>query len=331
MAGAAHLDVDGLVTTGPVDFSLARRSNPLDVEQGAGLLGLFLRSRGVDQVVRWERDRQNCDIGTQRFIVTRCLLDAGWRWWSGCVAAATAGDPDTMRIAQGVHMRFERVLKARDEVMILCLGDTSGASVESDVLYHLDAMLLWVGGALDAVAQIADRSYGLRSHRRSIGWRSGGWRNTVATTAPELWEITETGTSVRAFIDLVAELRNTIHGAPATGVSFQGLGQPRIGLMQVPADTEAKMLAAVTLLGGRDAWGLVREGSGPQDALWDPYVVAQMVVPFAAAVLNLLMRATEVERLPGVVPQQLLVDRPIDGFFQPHLVARIAALNAVRI
>lgn len=151
LAGAADRHVDGLVLpdTG-FAFDFAKRANPLIVTQGAALVGLFLRSRDAHVVEIPNCGRIRTDLGTQRFIVGRSLLHAGWRWWSACAAAGRApGGEGTSRVAQGLQMRFERCIRARDEVMVQCLEGAQGRSTDRDVLYHMDAMLLWLGGVFD--------------------------------------------------------------------------------------------------------------------------------------------------------------------------------------
>jgi hypothetical protein len=52
----------------------------------------------------------------------------------------------------------------------------------------------------------------------------------------------------------------------------------------------------------------------------------QLVIPVAAAALNELLDATEVERLHNAENPALRTSRPTDGLFEPSLVERIQLL-----
>jgi hypothetical protein len=198
--------------------------------------------------------------------------------------------------------------------------------MDRDVLYHLDAMLLWLGSVLDITAHIADHAYGLATPSHLVGWRRKDWRKKLARAAPALFNATEPGSTERAVIDLIASFRNTIHGEPVSGVTYSSGGDER-GLIQLPNTVEAEAVDACSVLGGKEKWGYVREGIEPVAALWDPYVLVQMIVPSAATVINSLMDKTEVERLPGVAGKSLVATRPTDGFFEPDVVQRLLLMH----
>jgi hypothetical protein len=326
LAGALSGVVDALVLPDP-DLgtgSLTRDANAMSTAQATALVGLFLRSRGADEEEFGERWASRVAIGTQRFIVTRCLLEAGWRWWSACLAAGE----ETLAIAQGAQLRFERALRARDEVMIECLHDARGRAIDRDVLYHFDAMLLWLGGAIDTTALIAGRALGLGVPDHLVGWRRQQWRDALASADQQLHAMTAVGTPLRAVIDLIAIFRNTIHGEPITGVTYSSAGDER-GLVQLPVNAEVAAVTACNQLGGRDLWGFVREGVGSIGGLWDPFQLVQVLLPFSASALNVLMNATEVERFPDVDPKALMRTRPNTDFFEPARVRRLLALHGV--
>lgn len=325
LASAVDGRVDALLLRDPVfPQSIASHSNSMAAADGVAMVGLFLRSRDAAEVAIDERSRSTVAINTQRFIVSRVVLRHGWRWWSACVAA---GDP-LIRVGQGLQLRFERALRARDEVMIECLEGARGSAIEREVLYHFDAMLIWLGGAIDTTAQVAHRAYAMTTAGHLVGWRRAQWRDELDRVAPDLAAATTRGTPLRAVIDLVAAFRNTIHGEPLTGVTLSSGGEAE-GLVQLPLDAEASALAEVEHLGGKEMWGFVHEGTGPIGGLWDPYRIAQVGLPFAAAALNTLMALTEVERLPGVDSSRLMSAPPDHDFFDPRLVSRLMALHGL--
>jgi hypothetical protein len=73
---------------------------------------------------------------------------------------------------------------------------------------------------------------------------------------------------------------------------------------------------------------LAQEGMG---ALWDPYLLVQVLIPFAAAALRAIMDATAVERLPGVTPGSLIMPpaQGDDPYGEPKL-GRVMQLNSYR-
>jgi hypothetical protein len=213
--------------------------------------------------------------------------------------------------------------------MIDCLQDTRGRGIDREILYHFDAMLIWLGSALDSTAHIANRAHQLGLHNHLVGWRRDPFRRALAVKAPRLHAITETGTPLRAVIDLIAAFRNTVHGEPLSGITYSSGGGEERGLVQLPTDAEAQATAATAPLGGRDLWGFVREGDAIVPGIWDPFVFVQVLLPFAAGALNALMETTDVEALPGVDAAKLRRNAPSNGFFEPDEVRKFALLHGL--
>lgn len=324
LAGAVLDDVDALVLA-ETHFvhNVARRANPLSEKQAAALAGLFLRSRGHEEVAMWNKGREKSSLGWQYFVVARTILPAAWRWWSACVAAgqSPAGER-TMGTAQAVLERFPRCIRARDEVMYRCLVPV-GQSDQEAILYHLDALLLMLSGAVDATALVANDAHSIGSSPWEVGWRRARWRGRLAAAAPHLHTLTEPGVPVRAVIDLVAEARNTIHGEPLHGVHYQGSGE-QMHLVQLPASAASKVVEHADALGGAAHWG-IKPRAGVMTLL-DPLRFVQVLIPFAAATLDAVMAATGVELLPGVDPARLIVTAPISDVFEPRRVRRLQLL-----
>jgi hypothetical protein len=301
----------------------ANKANPMTVDQAAALTGLFLRSRGHDEVQMWDRGNFRIGFGWQYFVAARMRLWAGWRWWSACVAAGqlSAGE-SAMATAQAVLDRFPRCIRARDEVLYRTLVP-AGKGDHEGILYHLDALLLVLSGTIDATALIANVAHSVGADAHQVGWRRRQWRQQLATAAPLLHNLTDSGTPTRAVIDLVAEIRNTIHGAPLSGVHFHA-GSEQMHLVALPPRAATEIQPCADALGGLDHWG-IRPTDGGR-ILLDPHRFVQVVLPFVGEALNAIMEATEVEQLPGVDPAKLSTGPPPDHVFEPTRAHRICLL-----
>lgn len=324
LAGAVVECADALVLQDThFVHDVARRANPLTVDQAAALAGLFLRSRGHEEVALWNKGREKTGLGWQYFVVGRTILPEAWRWWSACVATGQSpSGVQTMGTAQAVLDRFPRCIRARDEVMYRCLVPVRQSDQES-ILYHLDALLLMLSGALDSTALVANDAHSIGFPPWEVGWRRARWRGQLRSGAPGLHGLTEPGGPVRAVIDLVAEARNTIHGEPLRGVHYQS-GSEQKHLVRLPASAGPKIVEHAKTLGGASHWGINPDAGGM--TLLDPLRFVQVIIPFAAAALNSIMAATEVERLPQVDPSELLLTAPASDIFEPRRVRRLQLL-----
>jgi hypothetical protein len=297
----------------------------VDASTGIALVGLFLRSRGIGTFSYDNTGQHLKSPGEQRVIARKGLLDAAHeRWWLGCIA----GDRDLPLIGQALVIRFQRAMRARDEVMVACLAPKEQAPWDA-ICYHLDALLVWLTGAFDVAAHIA-RSVFDMSKVTTVGWRSRQWRKKLHRAAPSLWELTEKGSPVRAVVDLIAELRNTIHGQAISEFTFVERGSETT-LLELPTRAYEEVVKASDVVFGRTAWGC----KGPPMAeaefggMWDPYVLVQMLMPFAAEALKVIMSSTEVERLPGVT-EAALDPGPRHEVYDEPILGRIMRLNGYR-
>lgn len=289
----------------------------VDASTGVALVGLFLRSRRIGTYLFDEIGAREMPPESQRLVARKGLLDASHeRWWLACIAS----DRQVTGIAQALVIRFQRAMRARDEVMVACLAPESQAPWDA-ICYHLDALLVWLSGAFDVAAHVADSVYDINYSANRIGWRSTAWRKKLRNVAPGLYELTEKGSSVRAVVDLIAELRNTIHGEVISEIKFRE-GRTETTLLNLPAKTFDEVARSSDALFGRTAWGFkgVPIPAIELGGMWDPYVLAQMLVPFAAEALKAIMASTEVERLPGVTgpaldpgPRPEIYDEPTLG------------------
>jgi hypothetical protein len=164
-----------------------------------------------------------------------------------------------------------------------------------------------------------------------VGWRSAQWRKELRKAAPGLFELTEKGSPSRAVVDLIAELRNTVHGQVISEFTFVEDGTDETTLLQLPTRAFDEVSKASEALFGRTAWGFKGMPIPKADlgGRWDPYVLVQMLMPFAAEALKAIMASTEVKRLPGVTEAALESGPRPEVYDEPNL-GRIMRLHGYR-
>jgi hypothetical protein len=318
LVAAALMDrVDALIV-GDLDFGrasrLAAQANPMSPETACALLGL---------VARLNEDFTIAPVSRTFFylLLARGLLPAGWRWFSACVNSShETGDDFLLNVGQSGHERVGRAIMSRDR----CLGnalDLTSADAE-ETAYYFDAELLMLSSALDSVAQVAHVAHAVHEDARNVGWRRARWRKALRRSANALWLMTEPATPERDAIDLVALLRNTIHGEGMRVVTVGGR-EPARSQLTISSEVASALASILDRHGGASAWGLV-PGVYP---LLDPSPFAQRIVPLVAQSMNALMAGTEVERLTGAARQRLLHGPPdTNEIFRPDLTHRLLLL-----
>lgn len=323
LAAGARDRTDALVVD-DLDFihGVADSANPMSLRQALALIGLFLRSRGREETGCRDGITRRIPVAGQYHNVTRALLPSGWRWYSACVANAdVTGDETTRWIADAVHQRFARCIRARDEVLAQSLLPSRVADWELRA-YHLDALLLMLNGCFDAAKRVAiaacpPMKENLKEH--------------LAKHAPALGQLVDDDqpTGVRSVMRLVAKLRNTIHAEPLAHVRNRDGDGDRL-LVGLPPKVARAVREDIGRLGGETYWGLLPDiGSSVPDLL-DPLPFVQLLVPYAANSLDMLMANTPVENLPGVTPDLLINGPPTgDGAFDPEQIRRLQLLTGL--
>jgi hypothetical protein len=331
-AVAAELGVDALTTTDPLllehrDDRLLARANIRSPEETIALIGLFLRSRG-DYMV-WPKVRLNYDHSGYYWGLTRALLPAAWRWFSACVTSNhRVGEVRVLALGEAALRRVDRALRCRDRVHIEA-AKPGTRDAANEALFYLDALLVALGGAFDAVARVAHVTYGLSVNGlRFASWRRSPWRMTLTQRAPDLASRMAPGTDGADALELVATLRNCLHGEPLGLVTMTGSKESR-ELITIPA---AEAEAVTTVLSRHpppESFGIEQRGIG---LVVMPEVLCEALVPWAIASLDDLMATTDVSCLPGVVAEALRTEPPENeesawpGFFEPRTRQRLRLL-----
>lgn len=318
LASAAEDDgADALVTASRVLLDPAVRgraaedSNAMLVEQALALVGLYLRLRDDFTLGRVGGYRRGFNRGPFYWVLARELLPSAWRSTSaGGQQMQATGNDTVFQLFVSAITRLDRALRARDRLH----GQTKleqNNDTADEALWFLDALLVFLVGAFDAVGRAAHLTYGLdpsRLHR--VGWRRPWRTQQLAPVAPALARLVDDGTPDRDALEVLALLRNTVHGEALRTVATGRASGSLQNVVLLPTDQEQALLAIVTRRGGDDAWGIRPLTSLGVSMQMDVFVEA--VFPMAVAALNRLIGAIEVERLPGVQPADLPVGPP-DG------------------
>jgi hypothetical protein len=320
-SAAEDYEADALVTGSPVLLdpairgSKAQRSNAMTVTEAVALIGLYLRLRDDFKLGRhtqgyWEQ----FDRGGFYWVLARELLPSAWR----CGSAAhqhgqTIGDDTIFQLVMSAIKRVDNSLRARDRLHgQMQLVQNNGTADEG--LFYLDAFLVFMVGAFDAVGRAAHLAYGLKQDLQMVNWR-GKWRTKhLKPVAPGLAQLMEKGTSARDTLDLLALLRNTtVHGEALRTVAVSSTGQPLRNVLLLPKRDERELLAIVATRGGNDAWGIRRStGIG---ILMQMETFVEAVLPMAVKALDQLIMevSLKADNLPGVEATKLPTGPPSDG------------------
>lgn len=308
---------DGLVL-GDFDYvhNLAENHNPLSVRQALALIGLFIRFRQNSIDLPAPGGRYRVSVHSQYHCVGRALIPSSHTWFGRCyISGQETTDDSAVQIAEAVHVRFPRCIRARDKVIVQCLLAEPDAD-HDELLYHLDALLMGLSGCFDAVARVAHLAYDLPEKKHRIaGWRRPEWLDLLneAGGAP-LCQLVAPGSRIESLVALISSLRDTIHTTPLAQVQYSASQGSRTTqrLVGVPTEVAPRLRSATEGLGGSKLWGLLLP-TMPQgiDDILDPLPFVQLLMPFAATALDLLMAATETSRLPGVASAQQAVDPPV--------------------
>jgi hypothetical protein len=316
-AVAEELEADAFVTADPLllnnrHVGVLARANVRSVEEAVALVGLLLRSRG-DYVV-WPESQPSWGYGRWgfHFGLTRAMLPAAWRWFSASVASGLhSGSTSPLHLGDATLRRVYRSLRCRDLVH-LEVAKPDRRDVAEEALLYLDSLLVALAGAFDAVAQVAHLAYGLPREPRYASWRTRNddWLRRLANVDGNLAARMAPGTEGRDSLDLLATLRNCLHGEALGLVTVGFSGEGGRVLVTVPDGEAAKLRDVVQRYPPAHSFGIEELGSG---LALRPEVLCEAIVPWAIETLDGLMAATDVTRLPEAMTKPLRTGPQPDG------------------
>jgi hypothetical protein len=298
------------------------------VPEAIALVGLFLRSRG-DYTV-WPEYGFGYGRGGYYWGLTRELLPAAWRWFSGCVHSSHHGGPACiLAVGQAALRRADRALRCRDVVHMEVAKPDSRDSA-NEALFHLNGLLVELGGAFDAVARVAHITYQMPpSQLRSASWGKQAWLKELRRADNSLASQMAPGTDARDSLGLVAVLRNCLHGEALDLVTVSRSDGGGRTLVTVPDDEASRVRSIARRHPSANSFGIEETSYG---LALRPEALCEALLPWALSTLDGLMAATDVARLPGVSANDLRVEPPSDqrkafpGLFEEETRRRLRML-----
>ncbi len=268
-------------------------------DEALALVGLYLRSQGEYVLHQCPKGTFRVNKGMYYLAAVYELLPSLWRWLAGCAQhSREGGDEALMYLGGSLLERVSRALQDRDGVHI-ALNKPQNNDTADEALAALDAVLLWLMGAVDVTARVAHHVLAMSGSPHDAWWQRSRWLKAVALDAPELAATVGPGTDGEAVLTVLRLLRNTVHGEALQPIGLVSAGSKRDRtLVALPAADQDSLREAFAALGGAAAWG-VHLPVFDQTRV-DPGVLLENLLPRVLRLLNEIMDETPVERLSHV-------------------------------
>ncbi|MBI5488804.1 MAG: hypothetical protein HY905_15825 [Deltaproteobacteria bacterium] len=195
----------------------------VSLPEAAACVGLYRRSRG-DFAYRSDRGRFTATAGRSGFYqgVARELMPNCRRLLERVPRRKGLADDGPALLLKNLLARVARALQARDQVHWALLGDDGFWGMWSDDRYEgldealsgVDGVLFSLAGAFDVAARLANEAYGLGITGAAISWRryrGDGFGLRLLARAPEVAALLASWRGAGEVLDVIAELRNTVH------------------------------------------------------------------------------------------------------------------------
>lgn len=273
-AASARHEIDALVCSSPLITTqhwsgLAQRARLCTPENGAALLGLYLRAHNDFTV--YARGGHGVFLEDERFYRAAAVaVLPGYESW---LAAAVADrrdrdDQQRFRFLRGMETRLSRALRARDYFAVR-IRSARPDDAWDEALFFFDAALLNLSGALDAAARFLNITFSLSDNTRWAGFGRTNWCASLSAAAPHLADLADpAGSRLTACARSVGVLRNYVHGEDFSqehhedGPGIRTVDYGKGALIVPEADVE-RLLDAIRLLGDPKTFGLERSAGGP--------------------------------------------------------------------
>jgi len=266
--------------------------------EALALLSLYLRSQGEFIVFPAPDGTGSLSMneGLYYQVGSVELLSQSWRWSDVCAQISQAtGDETISELYGSLLRRLQRALKTRDSLHRAC-NVLQNNDTARTVLTELDSILIALMGAIDGTARVAHLVLGLSGKPHGAGWQHDqNWLPNVAANEPDLAKLFDPGTAHHRTLTILRLLRNTVHGQMLRTTAIQRTGRLQETAIRLPSADVSMILAAMSDLGGREAWGVQTGANG--SALVDPADFVERLFPHVLDLLNTTMERTPVERL----------------------------------
>jgi hypothetical protein len=301
-AAVDESESDGLVTNREellTDGS--RQATIFTASEALALIGLSLRLQGD---FRLGADLSDVALSESmfHFVLARELTEAGWRWFSACVASSRAtGDDTAINLGETALKRLQRVLQTRDRLHAQAKSPPAPA-IADELAFQFETMLLFVSAAFDATARIDHITEG-GTNRDNVSWRGNRGAGGNGGSSSQAQDLVADNTPGAALLKLISRLRGTIHSEAMRPISTRRHEEDQRAVKLAQKDANSILRALSALECEPVDWGVHQDGAHYHLRV-DRF--AERLLPRAVALLNQLMAATRVERLAGVDPDALM-------------------------
>jgi hypothetical protein len=294
IAAAQALGIDIIATEDLRLLHYFRWKNALSFRSTLALCGLYLR-HGDSVYLRADDGREwKLSASFARTMAVELLAPGLVDIEQGCHELSLRAVPSELpnwRLANSAMTRTVRALRARDEVHFRTQVEES-RSVSDDAAFYLDFFLVCAIGALDALARLVKRVYGLsRVPDIRCAWHNEGFLQALSERQSSF---ADEARVIRRPLDVLRHLRNLIHEMapePLVEVRQSGVDKHPLNVFDDAILTDANNA------GGADKWGLseTRPGGG---AYLAPDVFVEQATAELFAIMDTLTKQVELDRLP---------------------------------
>ena len=310
---------DILVTTSPMMIGskehVVQSANPRTPTEAAKIVGLFLRSRN-DYTFKFENSVR---IGTNRgafyWVLMRHSLPSMWRYYSACVMSEDHRKDRTLFLGLSILNRFSRALEARDAIGIGFYNKQNNDTRDS-MVFHFDYLTLLLAGAFDALARVTYRAYQLtkpKEYSTQLQFRKEEFLKELKNKGASNLVEYVSQPSVQALLEIVYNLRNTIHEVSLTSLSVKSqILKEEYSFITLSPDLEKIFKQNIQPHYEPDAWGLAQF----HVLSFEPYTLASTLIRESFQIIDKIASETDITRLfPSKINLPQLIERPPEEEF----------------
>ena len=310
---------DILVTTSPRLIGskehVVKSSNPRTPTEAAKIVGLFLRSRNDFTFKYADSVRIGTNRGALYWALMRNSLPSMWRFYSACVMAEDHRKDRTLFLGLSILNRCSRTLEARDAIGIGFYNKQNNDTRDL-MVFHFDYFTLLLAGAFDALARVTFRVYQLTKPKEfstQLQFRKKEFLEELKNKgAIELVDYVSQP-SVQALLEIVYNLRNTIHEASLTSLSVKPqILREEYSYITLSPDLEKIFKQNIQPHYDPDACGLAQF----HVLSFEPYTLASFLIRESFQIINKIALVTDITRLfPSKINIPQLIEKPPEEDF----------------
>ena len=310
---------DVLVTKSPMMLGnkehVVQSANPRTPTEAAKIVGLFLRSRNDFTFKLVDSVRIGTNRGAFYWVLMRHSLPSMWRYYSACVMSEDHRKDRTLFLGLSILNRFSRALEARDAIGIGFYNKQNNDTRDS-MVFHFDYLTLLLTGAFDALVRVTYRVYQLtkpKEYSTQLQFRKEEFLKELKNKGASNLVEYVSQPSVQALLEIVYNLRNTIHEASLTSLSVKPqILKEEYSFITLSPDLEKIFKQNIQPHYEPDAWGLAQF----HVLSFEPYTLASTLIRESFQIIDKIASETDITRLfPSKINLPQLIERPPEEEF----------------